>query len=167
MTRLLARLLSKIGERKIGPFRFGGMRKIFRRPGEDYLDRYYILRIGGKKTTFFGLFLHYFHVSDYPVPHDHPWNLLSIPLGGGYLEHMMDGSVIDRGTWRHWIKFRTAEEFHWVDLKPSTNGPDFRSEGGWSVFFHFRKRKTWGFWTKNEGWVAHNEYDPVTESRLK
>ena len=85
-------------------------RDIYRKPGELYLSRYVIFR-----CKWFGMYVHKFWISDYDVPHDHPFNFISIPLTAGYREHLPDGTSI----WRRIFspKFRTAEEFHWVELE--------------------------------------------------
>lgn len=117
-------------------------RDIYRGPNELYLTRYVIFR-----CKYFGIYIHKFWISDYDVPHDHPWNFFSLPLSKGYLEHLPDGTAIWRGVLSP--KFRTANEFHWVEL---INGP------AWTFFLHFRVRRRWGFLT-DQGWVDHDEYN--------
>lgn len=117
-------------------------RDIYRGPEELYLTRFVIFQ-----CPFFGIYVHKFWVSDYSVPHDHPWNFISIPLTRGYLEHLPDGTALRRGPFS--CKFRTAGEFHWVELD---QGP------AWTLFIRFRKRREWGFLT-NEGWVDHETYN--------
>ena len=117
-------------------------RDIYRRPGELYLTRYVLFR-----CKWFGIYVHKFWISDYDVPHDHPWNFFSLPLAVGYEEHLPDGTSIWRGPLSP--KFRTANEFHWVEL---TNGP------AWTFFVHFRHRREWGFLTK-DGWVDNDTYN--------
>ncbi len=117
-------------------------REIYRRPGELYLTRYVIFR-----CKYFGAYIHKFWMSDYDVPHDHPWNFFSLPLSKGYLEHLPDGTATWRGVFSP--KFRTANEFHWVEL---TKGP------AWTFFLHFRVRRRWGFLT-DQGWVDHDKYN--------
>ncbi|MBD3260997.1 MAG: hypothetical protein GF334_04845 [Candidatus Altiarchaeales archaeon] len=70
-----------------------------------------------------------------------------MPLTTGYREHLPDGTSI----WRRVFspKFRTAEEFHWVELE---KGP------AWTLFIHFRKRREWGFLT-GDGWVDNDTYN--------
>ncbi len=119
-------------------------RAIYRRKDELYLDRYVLFQ-----CTFFGIYVHKFWVSDYDVPHDHPWNFFSLPLVVGYLEHLPDGTVVQRGPFSP--KFRTANEFHWVELN---KGP------AWTLFIRFRAKRRWGFLTP-EGWVDHDEYNKM------
>jgi len=126
---------------------------IYRRPGELYLTRYVLFR-----TPWVSAYIHCFHVSDYPTPHDHPANFLSFPLTKGYWEHLPDGIVVDRKPFRP--KFRTAEEFHWVQLKPGTAGKV------WTFFMFFRRRREWGFLTKL-GWMHHEDYQIVLDSECK
>lgn len=123
---------------------------IYRRPGELYLTRYVLFR-----TKFVTAYIHCFHVSDYDVPHDHPANFLSFPLTNGYNEHLADGTVVTRKPFVP--KFRTAEEFHWVQLKPGTEGKV------WTFFMFFRRRRDWGFLTK-DGWRHHEDYQKVLDA---
>lgn len=117
-------------------------RDIYRKPGELYLTRYVLLH-----TKFIGIYIHKFWISDYDTPHDHPGNFFSLPLAVGYTEHLPDGTALWRGAFSP--KFRTAEEFHWVEL---TKGP------AWTFFVRFRSRRNWGFLT-SEGWMDHDEYN--------
>lgn len=116
---------------------------IYRRPGELYLTRYVIFR-----CQWFSLYIHKFHISDYPVPHDHPFPWLSIPLRGGYWEHFHDGTY----KWRAVgvPSFRAPRELHWIDLPA-----DGRSV--WTFFATGPRVRRWGFLTEN-GWVDADEY---------
>ena len=93
------------------------------------------------------MFIHRFWISDYAVPHDHPWTFLAMPFAVGYREHLPDGTSIWRGPFS--LKIRTANEFHWVELE---KGP------AWTFFLHGRKRRNWGFLTE-KGWVDHDTYN--------
>ncbi len=115
-----------------------------RRPGELYLTRYV-----GFRCKWFGLYIHKFHVSDYPVPHDHPWVFLTLPLRGGYWEHFPDGTYKWRGVGIP--AFRTAREFHWIDIPAGTNV--------WTFFMHGPKQREWGFMT-DKGWINADQYQP-------
>lgn len=117
-------------------------REIYRNINELYLTRYVIFR-----CRWFGVYIHKFHSSDRPYPHCHPWNFLVIPIIRGYREHMVDGTVVDRKPFQ--IKFRTAREFHYVELKD--NKP------AWSLFIHFRRQRLWGF-LADRTWVDHITY---------
>jgi hypothetical protein len=119
-------------------------REIYRKPGELYLTRYYIFT-----SKWLSIVVHKFHMSDYPVPHCHPWNFIAMPLRAGYLEHLPDGTVLNRAPWCP--KFRTANEFHWIQL-------DSARGNCWTLFIYFRRRRDWGFLTK-DGWVPHVEYN--------
>jgi len=119
-------------------------REIHRKLGELYLTRYYIFT-----SKWISIYIHRFHMSDYDVPHDHPWNFIAVPLKAGYLEHLPDGTVVYRRPFHP--KFRTANEFHWVQVDPE-RGPC------WTLFIHFRRRRSWGFMT-TEGWIRHTEYN--------
>lgn len=123
-------------------------RDIYRGPGELYLTRYVIFR-----CKWFGAYIHKFWMSDYAIPHCHPWNFISLPLTTGYREHLPDGTSVWRGAFSP--KFRTAGEFHWVELE---KGP------AWTFFMHFRKRRKWGFLTE-DGWIPSDMYDDYMESK--
>jgi hypothetical protein len=125
-------------------------RDIYRKPEELYLTRYVIFR-----CKWFGMYVHKFWISDYDVPHDHPWNFISIPLTVGYREHLPDGTSIWRK--RFSPKFRTAGEFHWVELE---DGPT------WTFFMHFSKKREWGFLTE-DGWIDNDSYNDVLKESAK
>jgi len=118
----------------------GRRRMIWRGENEPYLERWYIVR-----NKYFGLYLHRFWASDEDGVHDHPWNNFSWVLAGGYWEHLPDGQRL----WREagFKKFRTAEEFHRLEVPNGWEGET------WTIFGRFRRRRIWGFWEK-DGWVA-------------
>ncbi len=120
---------------------------IYRQVNQLYLVRYIFC-----KLKWFSAFLHCFHLSDYDTPHDHPAAWLSIPLTCGYIEHLIDGTTEERKPFRP--KFRTAREFHWVELHPGTEGKV------WTLFFFFNRVREWGFMTKL-GWVHHDDYENI------
>ena len=122
---------------------YGFKREILRGKGQPYLTRYYIF-----ESSFMDIYVHNFHDSDYPVPHDHPWSFISIPLKTGYIEHLADGTSIVRKPLIP--KFRHAEVFHWVEKIPHLPSP-------WTLFISFRRKRNWGFLTK-DGWVDHQTY---------
>lgn len=95
-----------------------------------YLERYYIGRMFG--LTFY---LHRFVDSD-PARglHDHPWSrAYSLLLAGSYLEETRTGT-------RHvrWFNRLTGDSFHRVII-PEGSG------NVWTLFFHGRYTKRWGF----------------------
>ena len=118
-------------------------KEIYRRPDELYLTRYYVM-----KTKWFAIYIHKFHVSDFNIHHDHPFNFVAIPLIGGYREHFMDGTSVWRGAFSP--KFRTAQEFHWVELE---KGP------AWTLFIRGRKFREWGFLVPEKGWVHYETHN--------
>lgn len=117
---------------------------IYRRKGELYLTRYVIFR-----CKWFSIYIHQFHVSDYDVPHDHPWWWLALPLRKGYIEHFADGTSKRRYPFIPAI--RAPQEFHWVDLIPGTESKV------WTFFVTGPVQREWGFLTK-EGWVTATNY---------
>lgn len=122
---------------------YGFKREIYRSEDELYLTRYYIL-----ESKFLSIYIHQFHMSDYPVPHCHPWNFVAIPLKTGYIEHFPDGTSIIRKPFRP--AFRTKREFHWIERIPFMPAP-------WTLFITFHRSRRWGFLTE-KGWVDHEEY---------
>ena len=122
---------------------------IYRAKGQLYLSRYVVERFNWLST-----YIHQFHISDYPVPHDHPWSFLSIVLKGYYIEHFVDGTFEIRKAGS--IRFRQAKEFHWIEVPAGMEGKV------WTLFFGFKRKREWGFLTK-DGWVDHVTY----EERLK
>lgn len=109
-------------------FRF--KRDIYRTQGELYLTRYYLFR-----TKWFGVYIHKLHVSDFPVPHDHPWDFITCPLKVGYVEYDEKGNGTRRLPFR--FAFRKATRFHWlekVDARPV-----------WTLFIRFKRIRDWGF----------------------
>lgn len=110
-----------------------GSYKHVARYGDAYLDRFYLLRLGG-----FALFLHRFYSSDADYLHDHPWPWGRYILSGGYFESHQDEVLHWRPagtfTWR-----RDAHVLHRVDLKRGTE------EQVWTLFWHFKRERPWGF----------------------
>lgn len=124
---------------------YGFKRDIYRGKGQGelYLTRYYLL-----ESKWLDIYIHQFHISDYPVPHDHPWSFISIPLKTGYIEHFADRTSIIRRPFCP--KFRQAEAFHWVEKIEGMPSP-------WTLFISFRRHRHWGFLT-DKGWVHHEKY---------
>jgi len=142
-----------------------------------YLRRWYVFR-----TKYISLFIHKFERSDENRGglHDHPWNFLVIPIWRGYIEHSMrwdDGEGTRHGppvpyevknrvypilgtrlrpaTYRHRVELLSREVSEHTEavcgrkinpLKPA-----------WSLFFHFKKLRDWGFWMP-EGFVNWNKF---------
>ncbi len=117
-------------------------RDIYRGADELYITRYVLFRCES-----FGIYIHKIWISDYDVPHDHPWDFFAFPLTAGYLEHLANGISVWRSIFN--LKFRKAEDIHWIELE---NGP------AWTFFVHFKKRREWGFLT-DDGWVDNDTYN--------
>jgi hypothetical protein len=131
--------------------------------GEPYLERHLLCRFGRH-----AFFLHRFLASDPDRGvHDHPWRKsISFILCGGYIEKRLiskNGKV--------WLSFKDinagsfnvirGDDFHQVVLKPNTPA--------WTVFYHGKRVKTWGFAVSPEGSASEpceyftKHYDEVTE----
>jgi len=143
---MLLKWLESIGRRRI----------IMDRVNEEpYLERYYVFL--KDRTWFpFNIFLHKFLKSDPDVPHDHPWNYATVILKGGYWEWIPQ--INNRGEkfgeiahWRGAGHFRIcgANSYHRIEIDPEVET--------WTLFMPMRKRKEWGFLTR-QGWVPHEEY---------
>ena len=137
---MLDRLLDWIDAR-------GGKREI-PRDGKKYLTRYYVWR--SKRLT---VLIHKFWASDPDEPHDHPWHWISYILRGGYFEHGVDGTVLERNRFKNRFLFRKAEEFHRVEVDPTYVAGDTTT-----LFITFRRRRSWGF-LRGDKWLSAKTYD--------
>jgi hypothetical protein len=118
-------------------------RDILRDDSAIYMRRYYILN-----TPWFRLRLHHIFLSDYDCLHDHPWNFLSILLKGEYIERRGVGVYeIDKIYKAGDILYRRAEDRHRLIINKPV----------WSLVFMFKRRREWGFWTK-QGWLPWFKY---------
>jgi hypothetical protein len=117
-----------------------GVRNKYR---EKYLERYYLFR-----SKWFAIFIHRFWSSDLEPLHDHPWDNFSWVIKGGYWENLPDGQRLWRGP--GFKKFRTAEEFHRLDIPEDERGRPMIGET-WTIFARLRRRRKWGFWYP-DGW---------------
>lgn len=115
-----------------------GRHRTIPRANGRLLERWYIIR--GLRL---GVYLHQFWSSDDDDFHDHPWDSFSWIIHGGYWECLPDGQRL----WRSvgFKKYRTAEEFHRIELQPGTEGH------AWTIFIRFKRRRKWGFWHPT-GW---------------
>ena len=119
-----------------------------------YLDRLSLIT-----TPWFSIKLHRIYRPDQQRDlHDHPWDFVSFPLWGSYIEDVphkcggrcwqclmgTDGRLI------RWFNFKRAEDRHsirWVSRTPV-----------WTLVFCGPRRRQWGFYTK-QGWVSWDKYD--------
>lgn len=100
-------------------------------------------------------------MSDPVVPHDHPWNYLSIILWGGYWEYSECANcyeVKDNGAWFKTIwygpgsfLFRKGDKLHKLIIP--------EGEFSISLIFTSKKWRDWGFIEK-EGWYSHKQRKP-------
>jgi hypothetical protein len=123
---------------------------------EPYLERYYLFLKDRKKFPF-NVFLHKFLKSDPDDVHDHPWSYATMILKGGYYEWMPQfnskGQKIgELAVWRGPGHFRIskAKSFHRIELDPSVEC--------WTLFMPGIQQREWGFLTKRNQWVQHEEY---------
>lgn len=149
---------------------------------QPYLHRWYIFR-----TKHCSLFVHKFVRSDEDrALHDHPWAFLVIPIWRGYWEHSINpnfealipkAKLLAEGYGmatthirRVWpiidTRFRPATYRHRVQLLRKSklasviDGQKWYESNpapAWSLFFHFTKKRDWGFWPK-EGFIVWNKW---------
>lgn len=117
-----------------------------RQSDEPYLIRYYLLFKDRPSWFPFNITLHKICKSDIPVLHDHPWGYIAIILKGGYIEHV-PGDRFCRGPGS--IRFRTAEDLHWLEL--------VNDIPSWSLFFMGKRSREWGF-LKDGEWIDHETF---------
>ena len=114
-------------------------RIINRKPGEPYLERYWLFSLFGITA-----YLHRFVAADIDEgPHDHPWDIaIAWVLAGGYTEQRghihpkkcFDGH--DRPVKRGRINLILGHHFHRIiEAKPET----------WTLFIHTKHSQPWGF----------------------
>lgn len=116
--------------------------------GIDYLTRWTI-------SHTFRLYVHRFRRSDIDVPHDHPWNYLSIILWGGYFEQTPDDPYF---SWKPpgSILYHKAEWIHRVILKQDIEG-FWPPVNAWTLVWLGCKRRKWGFYCP-QGFVEASKY---------
>lgn len=121
-----------------------GRRRMIKRDGEDYLERFYIF-----SSKRLGIYLHRFWADDDPMLHDHPWHSISILIHGRYFETIPAnrdnpfGQVhtLTRGPLKPIMFWRRAQDCHWITL------PKWQKPGEtWSIFVRFNRIRKWGFY---------------------
>ncbi len=108
------------------------------REKEDHLER--------NVRVPFNVYLHKIVLSDEPILHDHPWDWGTYIISGGYWEHTPKGKF-----WRgpNSIRTKKATDQHWLELD--------KGKPCWTVFWHGRRQRTWGFQTDN-GWIDYRTF---------
>ncbi len=123
--------------------------------GENYLFRWYVI----PRNRFFNVYLHNFQRSDDPrALHDHPWWNCSVLLSGNYIEHLEDGSKIERKA--GCVVFRKAKTAHRVELMQDRFGWLIEP---WSLFITGPRIREWGFLCP-KGWRHWKEFTNYGES---
>ena len=122
-----------------------GSWRMIQRNGSDYLERYFLLRVGRRNV-----YLHRVWQNDPDDPHTHPWWSCSIIVKGGYTESFLGGATFLRK--RGDIVFRDPNSFHRLSL------PEGAAPGStWTIFITGSRKKSWGFMTK-DGYQDAGEY---------
>lgn len=127
----------------------------FKETGEigAYLKRHFIF-----KSKYLSIFLHQFWASDPDDAHDHPWSSVKVRLKGDYKEYNADGTYEVRPAGS--VTYRRAEDFHRIELGDGKPG------AGWSLFFHFKRRRKWGFLYKGE-WMEAGKYGQFVDNPVE
>ena len=115
----------------------------------DYLGRWFLFRLG----KYFGVFLHRFHASDPEGLHDHPWPWGRLILKRGYWEHHHDGTSTWCGPGSITL-WRSARELHRAVLET----PRHRHAGVWTLFWHWKRHRDWGWLEADGTWVKSQNY---------
>lgn len=133
-------------------------RLIHRKPGEPYLERYWLFSLFGITA-----YLHRFVAADIDEgPHDHPWPYaLSLILTGGYTEdrghiHPKKGFAGREQQLKPWrINLIRGHDFHRIKrAQPET----------WTLFIHTRSCQPWGFIaTTTDGARYHQPFNTATQ----
>lgn len=120
-----------------------------------YLRRWYLWR-----CKWFSIRLHNIIGPDPdPDPHDHPWNFLSVPLRGSYVENRYSGHWAHRTIREHKVRlfsFHKATDAHKIMRLRGKRGV-------WTFFLTGPETRKWGFWTA-KGWLTWNQYLGVPET---
>jgi hypothetical protein len=128
-----------------GPPPFVRVKTIYRDPSTPYLIRYSIF-----SCRWFAVKVHNILVSDDDCFHDHPWSFITFLISGKYQEchspvYNEDGTL-SHACWKNSsagsLLYRPIHWIHRLEIiKPV-----------WSIVITFKKKKPWGFYTK-DGWV--------------
>ena len=117
----------------------------------------YLVRITLFSCPWFSIKLHKALMSDPAIPHDHPWNYMSIILWGGYWEETLQQGIAAAETSyiiKKWygpgsILFRKGDKFHKLIIP--------EGKFSLSLIFTGRKWREWGFYDFYKGWRSHKE----------
>jgi len=124
--------------------RRGGKREIIR-DGKPYLTRYYVWR-----SKYLTVLIHKIWASDPDDVHDHPWDNASLILRGWYAEYDKYGEHQNRYP-RDFV-LRKADALHRLVVRPESSCPVI------TMFFTGKRKRSWGFLTKN-GWISAKVYE--------
>lgn len=99
---------------------------------------------------YFSIFIHRIYKSDEDLhPHSHPWNFVSIILGGGYVETLYREGVEKIVAKPFSILFRRYYEYHKIELIATTTS---------LVFTGSRLDEDWGYLGDNITHIQHEDY---------
>jgi len=114
------------------------VKDIYRSENELYLKRLFLVNLER-----IGIYLHNVRLSDFPVPHDHPWDFWTFVLSQGYIEHLGDGT--SRRVKRFSFVHHEAKDLHWLELEDG--------KPAWTLFIRFKKKRDWGFMFDDGEWI--------------
>ncbi len=124
------------------------------RNGGLYMNRWHIIR-----SQWLNIYLHEFNMEEaHEASHDHPYDSVSIILGGGYREVFLDGRsrVVQKGD----VVFRRATAAH--RIVPDYPEHVTRHNGVincWSLFVTGPRVRDWFFY-QNGKTIQHAEFVP-------
>lgn len=120
----------------------------------------YLIRYSIFTCPWFAIKIHHILISDDECLHDHPWAFWSFILKGGYWEITpVSPRTITYATYKQWYgRFsflrRHLRHIHRLEL------PEGKT--AWTLVVTFRKKKSWGFFTK-QGWIEWFKYKPTID----
>lgn len=118
-------------------------------PNEDYLIRWKLIA-----TPWFSIFLHKILLHDRDVNlHDHPWNFISFILWGGYVE--LRGDMTNQPEMYKRLAWSWNKMQHWGFHKITY----LLRRPTWTLVFTGRRVQDWGYYTKEDGWISHTQYN--------
>lgn len=118
--------------------------------GVKHFERWQIIQ-----TRWFGIYFHCIYQADKDLHcHDHPWDYISIPLWGRFVERKKVKEGVYEFNPVHFgmIIKRKAEEFHQIYF--------LNSKKVYTLFLTGRRKREWGY-DVNGKWYGWEEYHKI------
>ncbi|MEM9450312.1 MAG: hypothetical protein AAGA75_17495 [Cyanobacteria bacterium P01_E01_bin.6] len=109
--------------------------RIIGRANAPYLLRWYLI----PRNPWFNIYLHKFLRSDNDVPHDHPWNSVSVALWGKAIEQIFIEDAID-------VKVKYIRAGDIVGRSALHRHQMIIFKPFWTLFITGPVTREWGFW---------------------